>query len=77
MNKNGFDFDACKKKWSERGYLVLTNGRYSSHESFRGVKAYYVKLNQIHTDPDDDKPNFTELENDDLPFSMDGEQMKL
>ena len=77
MNKNGFDFDACKKKWSERGYLVLTNGRYSSHESFRGVKAHYVKLNQIHTDPDDDKPNFTELENDDLPFSMDGEQTKL
>lgn len=47
MNDNGFDFNACKKKWAAKGYLVPnTQGRYYHYSSCNGVKGYYVKLCQ-------------------------------
>ena len=74
MNKNGFDFDACKKKWSERGYLRLNSqGRYYSNQSLHGQKGYYVELIPTAHDIElkEDKPNFVEVPEDDLPFTMD------
>jgi len=74
MNKNGFDFDACKKKWSERGYLRLNSqGRYYSNQSLHGQKGYYVELIPTAQDIElkEDKPNFVEVPEDDLPFTMD------
>ena len=82
LAQNGFDFDACKKKWAERGHLNMYYGRYTTHQSFRTVNAYYVGLNTPDAEedgakPTEDKPKFVEVPNDDLPFTMDGEQTKL
>ena len=80
MNKNGFDFDACKKKWCDRGYLRLNGqGRYYSNQSLHGQKGYYVELipSAHDIEPIQDNPKFVEVPNDDLPFTMDGEQTKL
>ena len=80
LMQNGFDFDACKKKWAENGHLNMYYGRYVARQSFRTVNAYYVGLNIPETEPaepTENKPKFVELPNDDLPFTMDGEQTKL
>jgi hypothetical protein len=80
MVKNGFDFDACKKKWAERGYVETYYGRYITKRSYKGQSGYYVGLKPDRLDANDanqDKPKFVEVPNDDLPFTMEGEQTKL
>jgi hypothetical protein len=45
MDEVGFDFDAVKAKWAERGYLIRgANGRYLLYKSINGTQAYYVQL---------------------------------
>lgn len=45
MDNVGFDFDAVKSKWAERGYLEKhPNGRFVHYRSVNGAQAYYVKL---------------------------------
>ena len=45
LSANGFEFDAVKKKWSDKGYLIKnTAGRYSHYTAAYGVKANYIKL---------------------------------
>ena len=41
----GFNFDAVKKKWAEKGYLVKsTSGRYANYTKVDNAKDYYVRL---------------------------------
>ena len=41
----GFNFDAVKKKWAEKGYLLKNAyGKYASRASIDGENAYYVCL---------------------------------
>lgn len=45
MSDEGFDFDAVKAKWAERGYLERSaQGRYYQNLQKNGVKAMYVKI---------------------------------
>lgn len=45
MSDEGFDFDAVKSKWAERGYLERSaQGRYHQNLQKNGVKAMYVKI---------------------------------
>lgn len=45
MEDVGFDFDAVKSKWAERGYLERDyKNRYTSYKSMNGTSAYYVKI---------------------------------
>lgn len=44
MTDEGFDFDACKKKWSRTGKLNLVDGKYSRYSSVNGVRGHYVTL---------------------------------
>lgn len=45
MNDEGFDFDAVKAKWAERGYLERSaQGRYYQSLQKHGVKSMYVKI---------------------------------
>jgi hypothetical protein len=45
LNKLGFSFDAVKKKWAAKGYLVLTaQERYYWHASVNGFKGYFIKI---------------------------------
>lgn len=44
MSDEGFDFDACKKKWSRTGKLNLVDGKYSRYSSVNGVRGHYVTL---------------------------------
>lgn len=60
MEDAGFDFDAVKAKWHEKGYLERNNqGKYHYHKSIGGIKAMYVKLRQSGADDfvqDDELP---------------------
>lgn len=41
----GFNFDAVKRKWALKGYLLKTaHGKYADHASIDGEKGYYVRL---------------------------------
>ena len=61
MEDAGFDFDAVKAKWHEKGYLERNNqGKYHYHKSIGGIKAMYVKVKQ--SDADDF------VQNDELPL---------
>ena len=41
----GFSFDAVKKKWAEKGYLLKsTSGRYANFTKVDNAKDYYVRL---------------------------------
>ena len=45
MRENGFEFDAVKSKWAEKGYLVKNStGRLRHQTKCHGVKASYIKL---------------------------------
>lgn len=47
MGDNGFDFNACKKKWAAKGYLELNSqGKYIHCTKCNNVKGYFVKLRQ-------------------------------
>ncbi|MBQ9698425.1 MAG: hypothetical protein IJV46_07780 [Acidaminococcaceae bacterium] len=41
----GFNFDAVKKQWAEKGYLLKsTSGRYANYTKVDNAKDYYVRL---------------------------------
>ena len=45
MNKQGFDFVACNRKWESEGKLKLNSRGYITHQTkVCGVKANYIKL---------------------------------
>jgi putative DNA primase/helicase len=61
MEDAGFDFDAVKAKWHEKGYLERNNqGKYHHCKSIGGIKATYVKIRQDNAD------EF--VQNDELPL---------
>ena len=46
LHEQGFDFDACKRKWSENGRLVKNSqGKFSHQTHIDGLRATYIKLN--------------------------------
>ena len=45
MNKAGFDFAACSRKWESEGKLKLNSQGYITHQTkVGGIKANYIKL---------------------------------
>lgn len=45
LNDEGYDFEAVKTKWAEKGYLIKNSeGRYMHHTHCYGIKATYIKL---------------------------------
>lgn len=63
MDEVGFDFDAVKAKWADRGYLIRGfGGRYLHYKSINGVQAYYIQLSLsspgefVDVDPDEPLP---------------------
>ena len=53
LNQGGFDFNAVKSKWAQRGFLILsTSGRYIHQTKCHNVKGNYVKLKFF----DDEEP---------------------
>lgn len=66
MSEEGYDFDACKKKWSNTGKLVLTpSGKFAGYASVNGVKGQYVTIRI--KEPDEQKTELTDYKGD-LPF---------
>ena len=65
MNKQGFDFVACNRKWENEGKLKLNSRGYITHQTkVSGVKANYIKL-ALPTD----EAEWVEVKDDeDLPF---------
>ena len=65
MNKQGFDFMACSRKWQAEGKLKLNSQGYITHQTkVSGVKANYIKL-ALPTD----EAEWVEVKDDeDLPF---------
>lgn len=70
LSANGFEFDAVKKKWADKGYLIKNPaGRYIHCTAVNGSKANYIKLcfvgnfAQIKDEEDPDE--------DDIPFMCD------
>ncbi|NLT48399.1 MAG: DUF927 domain-containing protein [Clostridiales bacterium] len=64
LSAAGFEFEAVKKTWANRGYLIKSSsGRYIHDTHCNGFKAYYVKLRPL-------KSNETEhVEDiDEIPF---------
>lgn len=60
LSDEGFDFDAVKSKWADRGYLERSaQGKFHHHKSIGGVKAMYVKIKHSYADDsvqDDELP---------------------
>ena len=45
MNKAGFDFAACSRKWDNDGKLILNSQGYITHQTkVCGIKANYIKI---------------------------------
>jgi hypothetical protein len=45
LGRLGFSFDAVKKKWGNKGYIITnTQGRYYWDASVNGFKSYFVKI---------------------------------
>ena len=65
MNKQGFDFVACSRKWDNEGLLHLNSQGYITHQTkVCGVKANYIKLS-LPTD----EAEWVEIKSDDeLPW---------
>lgn len=62
MAEQGLDFDAVKKKWADKGWLVKSSqGRFIHQTKCWNIKGSYVKLK-----------NFFEVDNDDPQFTDDG-----
>ena len=57
LNQGGFDFNAVKSKWAQRGFLILsTSGRYIHQTKCHNVKGNYVKLKFIEDDEPKQRP---------------------
>lgn len=53
MDLNGFSFDAVKKDWAQKGYLILNSqGRYFHSTKCFGAKGMYVKLHELDINKD-------------------------
>ena len=45
MNRQGFDFSACSRKWQDKGRIKLNSQGYITHQTkVCGIKANYIKL---------------------------------
>lgn len=69
MNRQGFDFSACSRKWQDKGRLKLNSQGYITHQTkVCGIKANYIKLilpdDEEFVAVDDDSP----FEQEQLPF---------
>ena len=64
MNKQGYDFSACSRKWQDKGRLKLNSQGYITHQTkVCGIKANYIKLIL----PDDEQ-EMVEVADKDNPF---------
>ncbi len=64
MNKQGYDFSACSRKWQDKGRLKLNSQGYITHQTkVCGIKANYIKLILP-----DDEPEMVEVADKDNPF---------
>ena len=64
MNRQGFDFSACSRKWQDKGRLKLNSQGYITHQTkVCGIKANYIKLIL----PDDEQ-EMVEVADKDNPF---------
>lgn len=57
LEEQGYDFEACKAKWLDKGYIEKTpSGRFVHYKSVYGIQALYVKfsvcLNENDKDPE-------------------------
>lgn len=71
LNKNGFDYTAVSRKWSEKQYLVRNSqGKYIHSTKVYGVKSSYVKICLPPDDESTDKDGFmkVDFEQETLPF---------
>lgn len=68
MSREGFEFDACKKDWAEKGKIIKdSQGRFFHATKVYGVKASYIKIKL----PEEDFVNVEELSKEEqmrLPF---------
>ena len=72
LDKNGFDYTAVSKKWSEKGYLVRnTQGKFIHSTKVYGIKSSYVKFKLPADDDSTDKDGFMTIEDEQetLPFN--------
>ena len=47
LQRQGFSFDAVKKKWADSGKLILNSqGRYYSNGMLRNIRLNYITLQQ-------------------------------
>lgn len=61
MSANGFEFDAVKTKWAQKGYLMKnTQGKMFHCTKCYGIKGTYIKLRQ--------KPDESIAVSDEVPF---------
>ena len=66
MNKQGYDFSACSRRWQDKGRLKLNSQGYITHQTkVCGIKANYIKLIL----PEDDS-EFEEVTSNDNPFTQ-------
>ncbi len=72
LDKNGFDYTAVSKKWSEKGYLVRNSqGKFIHSTKVYGIKSSYVKFKLPSDDDSTDKDGFMTIEDEQetLPFN--------
>lgn len=51
LSDEGYDFEAVKTKWAEKGYLIKNSeGRYMHHTKCYGIKATYIKIRLLDDD---------------------------
>ena len=56
LNEGGFDFNAVKSKWAQRGFLVPNSkGRYVHQTKCHNIKGNYIKLRQFDGEANDVK----------------------
>ena len=66
MNKQGYDFSACSRRWQDKGRLKLNSQGYITHQTkVCGIKANYIKLILP-----EDEPEFEEVTSNDNPFTQ-------
>ncbi len=64
LRKAGFNFDAIKKKWKTKGYVIMQSGKYSSRTCVDGGEvSRYVKMAKPSKDDELD-----EVDYNDVPF---------
>ena len=62
MKEAGFDFEAVKKKWKSKGYVILSNGKYSVRTCVDGGEVTrYVKIAPMNKDNEVDETDYDEI----------------